>query len=381
MGEVHAGVAGRCFRLTLFFPPPEVPLASTIDTLSSQAESVHARYRRAFAGKNRATRDLTSLDEIVADMKAVSVSVPESASQLRAAVDEWLRLYNEERAAIARIQAGGPAAVQAWRLVEWGEVTFLRYLRDFAGHNRTTRDNWLLAEMANRQGTWLSDLNRLVDGLNDETLNTQRDQATKNLDLYRTEGNAIPNARVGLAPNDHARLLATLANTQFGLYRRHFVTRPRNSRRPALLKRMIGALEDIQGRMEAVRSLGVNTQVHLENMTKVKERIHHHKNELQAIEAARNNTSPDQLARALGDDANTVFNDYRTAYANKPRNSVDNAQLGELCDRLHEIAAAMYELQSERPTDTNAKNLTVVIETVKGYEREYKAIDDAKKNN
>ena len=45
------------------------------------------------------------------------------------------------------------------------------------------------------------------------------------------------------------------------------------------------------------------------------------------------------------------------------------------------LAAAMYELQAERPTDTNAKNLTVVIETVKGYEREYKAIDDAKKNN
>lgn len=356
-------------------------MANTIDTLSSQAESVHTRYRRAFAGKNRATRDINSLDEIVAEMQAVSANVPASASQLRAAVDERLRLYTEEREAIARIQAGGPAAVQSWRLVEWGEVTFLRYLREFAGHNRTTRDNWLLAELSTRQNTWLSDLNRLAEGLNDTALTTQTEQAAKNLELYRNETNAIPAARVGLAPNDHSRLLATLANTQFNLYRRHFVTRPRNSRRPVLLRRVIGALEDIQNRMEAVANLGVNTTVHLENLTKVKERIHHHKNELQAIEAGRNTTSPDQLARALGDDANAVFDEYRNNYANKPRNTVNNNQLGELCDRLHEIAAAMYEVQAERPTDSNAKNLTVVIETVKGYEREYRAIEEAKKNN
>lgn len=356
-------------------------MAPSVETLKSQADTIHARYRRGFAGKTRATRNLPELDTILAEMKTLSLTIPATATELRSNVDAWLKIYTDEREAIAAIVAGGPDALRAWRLVEWAETNFLRYLRDFGGQERLTRDNWLLEEMVARQSRWLEELGPLSAKVKDPKLAGQVDQAAKNLDLMRKETQAIPAGRRAITANEYARVLATLANGQFALYRRHFSERPRFSRRPALLRRILGALEDIERSMIAVRDLGVRTDAHLGNLVKVSDRVKHHRGELAAIEDTRKVTAATQVAGGLGDDANRAFNDYKTNFANRSRALVDAKLLGEIADRLHEVAAAMDELQVERPVDTNAKNITIVLETVKGYEREWKAIRDAQKVN
>lgn len=356
-------------------------MAPSVETLKSQADAIHTRYRRGFAGKTRATRSLPELDTILAEMKTLSLTIPSGATALRTEVDGWLKIYTDEREAIAQIVAGGPDALRAWRLVEWAETNFLRYLRDFGGQERLTRDNWLLNEMVARQSKWLEELGPLAAKVQDARLSSQLEQVAKNLDLMRSETQAIPAGRRALSANEYARVLASLANGQFALYRRHFAERPRFSRRPALLKRILGALEDIERGMIAVRDLGVKTDAHVGNLVKVSERVKHHRGELKAIEETRNVTAATQVAGGLGDDANRAFNDYKTNFANRSRALVDNKLLGEITDRLHEIAAAMDEAQAERPVDANLKNLTIVLETVKAYEREWKAIRDAQKVN
>lgn len=354
-------------------------MSAALETLTAQADAIHARYRRGFAGKNRATRDLAVLDGILAEMRDLLAQLPADAGGLRGTVEEWVRLYGSEREAIASVQAAGPDAVRAWRLVEWSDVTFYRYLRQFAGKNRSTRDGWLIAEMSERQAKWANELDALAARLGDAKLTEAAAQVRTHLDTYRGEAKAIPAARVALPATERARLLATLANGQFAEYRRHFAEKARLSRRIALLRRITGALEEIQREMGAVRDLGVRTPSHLDNLVKVTDRVKHHQSEISAVHTARRDASAAAIALALGDDANAVFNEYRSGFANKSRATVDPARLGELCDRLHEIAAAMDELQAERPDATNQKNVEIVIETLKAYEREFRAIEAAKK--
>lgn len=353
-------------------------MATSADSLAIQADAIHARYRRGFAGKNRATRDLAALDGLLSEMRAIAALLPATATAVRTTVDTWITLYADERAAIARVQLGGADAVTAWRLVEWNEATFQRYQRGYAGKSRTTRDGWLLAEMAERQARWAAQLAPLAARLHDGPLDEQLTELKRNVELYEAEAKAIPAARASLPLADYARTLATLANGQFRLYRLHFAEKSRLSRRPPLLRRILAGLQDIEREMAAVRDQGITTPSHLDNLGKVTERIRHHRGEMTAIENARRNASASELAGALGDDANGVFASYREQFAQRPRSAVDAGTLGELCERLHEIAAAMAELQDLRSMDTNDRNIGIVLETVRAWEREIRAIEKAK---
>jgi hypothetical protein len=336
-------------------------------------DAVHESYRKGFFSRSRATRNLAQLDGIIAQAVALGSSVTEP--DVKALLDERLALYRSERAEIAAIQAGGPKALAAWRNVEWSEINHLRYAREFGGKARTTRDLGLLNEMVDEQAGWLAS----VPALGDARLKAQRDQMEANLKLYRNELEAIPTARAALPPSEQARLLATLANHQFQLYRRHFEGRSRLSRRPALLERITSALDAIRIAMIGVREMGVVTPTHASNLQKVTDRIAHHRGELDRIRASRSATTTSQLARALGDEANKLFAAYRDEFSGKPRATRDLARLDELCDQLQEMARTMQALQNERPDATNAANLGVVLDQVKMTEREYGAIAEAKR--
>ncbi len=339
----------------------------------SNAETIHERYRKAFVGRSRATRDLALLDTLISDTEQlVSGGV---ADTLRATVDERLTLYKNEREEIAAIQAGGPAAQAGWRLAEWSEVNFSRYVRHFAGQSRPTRDLGLLQEMAAEEAAWIA----AMPSIGNSRLDARRAQMEANLRLYTTELTAIADARATLAPAELARVLASAANTQFGRYRQHFEGKPRTTRRPALLERVIDALEAIRVAMVRVRDLGVDTPVHAANITKVTERIAHHRGELVRIRQARAESRGNALAGALGDEANKLFGAYRTSFSGQPRETRDLAALSEHCDALQEIARTMQTLENERPDGTNTKNLAIVLDHLKMAEREHVAIAEVQK--
>ncbi|MDP2306269.1 MAG: hypothetical protein Q8P18_09610 [Pseudomonadota bacterium] len=337
------------------------------------AEALHDRYRKAFVGRSRATRDLVLLDSLIGDTERLLASGVEDGQ--KAAVDERLALYRSERIEIAAVQAGGPAALAGWRLAEWSEVNRARYMRHFAGKARPTRDLGLMSELAAEEAAWIAAMPKI----DNSRLASRKEQMEVNERLYGTERAAIADARAALSPAEQARVLATAANTQFGHYRLHFQGQPLNSRRPALLQRVIDALEAIRVSMVRVREQGIDTEVHAANLAKVTERITHHRGELTRIKKARSEARGTSIAAALGDDANKRFESYRQSYAGKPRDTRDRAALSDHCDVLHELARTMQLLDSERPDETTKKNIGIVLDHLKMAEREYVAISEAQK--
>lgn len=337
----------------------------------AQADAIHDRYRKNFAGRSRATRDLAQLDALITESERL-LAVTSGAES--ATVSERLALYRGERGEIAAIQNGGPAVLAAWNAVEWSELGFNRYRRHFAGQNRTTRDLGLLGEMAAEERKNLA----AFPAATDERLTARKAQLEANLKLFEAELKAIPDARAQQAPNEQARALATAANAQFEYWRRFFDGKPRVTRRPALLERMIDTLENVRSRMIAVREMGVNSDAHAANITKVTERIAHFRGELEKITSARAQVGGAELARRLGDEANAVFAAYRTEYSGKPRTAADPARLSNLNDDLQEIARVMRLLSDERPLEQNTKNLGIVLDHLKMTEREHAAIVEAR---
>lgn len=345
----------------------------SLEALTAQADAIHTRYRNNFAGRSRVGRDLKLLDTLIADADKLLAALPADADALRATVTEWRTLYAAERENIAKIQGAGPDVVAAWTAAEWALLSFYRYNRDFAGQNRLTRDLGLLQQTIAEQEGWIAAAKGKA-GLDDQVA-----RMTEHLGMYKKEFGEIPAARAKLSPADRAKLQASLANHQFALYRLHFADKPRHSRRPALLGRILGQLQALHADMIATRDQGVRTESHTQNIAKVAERVRHHNDERANIERARMARTTREVAGALGDDANQLLAAFRKDFAGQPRQTRDIQKLAELCERLQEVARAMADLQRERPEEGNRKNLLVVLDQLRAWEREFEAVRNIKR--
>lgn len=344
--------------------------------LAERAERIHAEYRQHFAGKSRFTRDLSRLDRLISDLSAVRAEAEAAGDRdsLLPVVRERESLYRAERERIAKVQAGGPDEGLASRIDNWARLARRRYIRNFAGQPRLSRDLGLLKEM-------LADMHhrrtRFVDvaSRHDEAWHTGvREALDRNISLFESELAAITSARAAVAADRLAPLLATLANGQFAVWRRHFANRPRSFRRPPLLRRIIEQLEEIHAAMEKLRDDGVKTAQHLGNIRIVTERLATWRRELSLIESARGRAGPDGIATGLAEEANGWFQRYRDGFAGRDRASVDLAALSDICEGLHEVAHAMDELDRVWGRPRNAGNLEVVLENLKSYEREWELV-------
>ncbi len=345
----------------------------SLEAMTAQADAIHNRYRSQFAGRSRASRDIAALDKLIADAESLHASLPADADGLRQTLGEWKTLYAAERENIAKIQSGGPEMQAAWTAAEWALLTFYRYNRDFAGQNRLTRDVALLASIVAEQEGWIA-LARGKAGLEDQVKRME-----EHLAMYKKELGEIPSARARVSPAERARLLANLANHQFALYRLHFAEKPRHSRRPGLLARLLSSLQGLHAEMVTVRDQGVKTEAHAQNLAKVAERIRHHNDERANIERARMARTTREVAGAIGDDANQLLAAFRKDFAGQARQTRDIAKLAELCERMQEVARTMADLQRERPEEMNRKNLAVVLDQLRGWEREFEAVRNIKK--
>ncbi len=345
----------------------------SLEALTAQADAIHTRYRNNFAGRSRVSRDLVLLDSLIAEAGAVLAAIPADADVLRQTVGEWKALYATERDLIAKVQNSGPDILNAWTATEWEFLTFYRYNRDFAGQNRLTRDLGLLAQTISEQEGWVNAA-RGRAGLEESLVRMEEHLAT-----YKKELAEIPAARATLPPAERAKLQASLVNHQFALFRVHFADKPRHSRRPALLGRILGQLQALHAEMTVVRDQGVKTESHLQNLQKVADRIRHHSDERANIERARMARTTREVVGALGEDANLLFAVFRKDFAGQARNTRDIAKLAELCERMQEVARAMADLQRERPDEMNRKNLAVVLDQLRSWEREFEAVRNIKR--
>lgn len=350
-----------------------------------QTDEIYQRYEGHFAGKPRATRDLELLDEILGDLEDLVESAksvlnggrdPAMISLLEMA-RENLEIYRTERKEIVAAKERGPTSQAASRVVTRANLSFGKYHRHFAGKDRRTRDLGVLTEIIVELEGTLEEMKKL-SAAGDDALGQNVDVVAKNLELYRKEFRAIEDAQKSGALQEEADTLATLANNQFALYRQHFAGKARHTRRLGLLERMVNQLQRIKKGMKGLKRRGLVSEANDRNMEIVTQNISVYQKELKEISKAKDSLTTEQIAGSLGGAANEVMAEYREHFAGQNRATRDLEKLSLLCDQLADIAHQMRDLQRREPSEMNAKNLEIVIDSATMYEGEYRKVEEAK---
>lgn len=352
--------------------------------LQTRAKDVYKRYEAHFGGKPRATRDLDLLDELIGELDEIADSAKESLNggrnpamvSLLDMAKTNLGVYREEREAIVEAKAEGPASKRASRLVTEANLTFGRYYRHFAKKNRRTRDLGLLTELIVELERIHSEMKNLR-GEEGESIDSNIEVVETNLQMYRDEFRAIEQAQETGTAGEQADVWAGLANAQFGIYRGHFAGQPRPTRRPALLERVVSQLKRIHKAMFELKQGGLVSQGNERNMEIVSNNLEVYQKELQEIRDARESVTTEQLIGSLGAAANEVMGEYRQDFAGENRKTRDLDQLALICDKLCEIAYQMRAIQRDEPSETNEKNLNIVLDSWTLYESEYQKVEKA----
>lgn len=362
-------------------PPVYCRPVSTLDfdSIIARANQLQARYDANFAGQPRISRNPTMLDEMAAEAQqliAAAGTLEEAdTTEVVARLEKSVSLYRDEAVSIRTAQAASSDTHVAHEFGGWAQLVFERYRRHFAGQSRSTRDLGLLGEMVDT----LERLQRNLEALDHEEAATQdalRSIET-NLSLYRAERAEIVAARGAGTLNEQAGILAAVANEQFTLYRSHFAGHARLSRRPGLLDRMILTLEGVLDRMEGLRTQGLHLESNDKNIQVVNTQLSAYRKELEAVRAARQNTTYENLVNGLGEAANKIFERYRENFSGQDRKTRDAGLLSTLCDGLYDLACQMDDLDGVRDNETNQHNLSVVLDHLRMYQREHRMVLEA----
>ena len=353
---------------------------ATLAELTTRLDQIDSRYRGRFAGQPRISRDPEELEQLLRDVAAVEA---EGAKVLDEAALTRLRtsreLYTKELALVQEARAAGPAAVQAHRLTTQAALIMNRYSRFFAGQNRSTRNLGLLDE-------FIGDLTQIEAELvalqgRGADVAGDLDRVRHALNIYRQETGAIRSARGDDSLPQQAQRLATLANDQFERYRNLFANQQRISRHPKTLEAMLHALKEIHAQMLALRTRGVSGGSHAGNIQIVGDRIASWENEVRTIRDVIARAPLTERVGRLGEAANAVFAAYRQDFAGKDRATRDLGKLALLIEQLWHVHRSMDAIDRADGDDTNARNLSIVTDQLRAYDREYTAIEQAKAKN
>jgi regulator of replication initiation timing len=358
-----------------------------IDRLGQELDAISSEYEARFAGQPRATRDLEELralvdrtNAVLAQVKTIPAAVagPDLA-KIREVAEANLRLYEQERKAIAEAKEAGGEFDHFAPLATAANFVFGRYHRHFAGRSRTTRDLALIDEMIADLARVHEEMSEIIDSNPAAAFKRDHELVTQTLAMYRKERAEIEKAQTSGTAEEQANHLASLANDQFKIYRTHFANRSRVTRRPALIQRVISSLERIEARMNALSSQGFSADFHTKNVDIVKSNLELYRTELAEIRKARQGVPLVDLMGSLGGAANEIFEEYGQLFAGKERSTVDREKLSDLCDRLGEIARQMTDLGRAEDNEMNTRNLDVVTNYLATFEREYELIEEAQK--
>lgn len=357
-------------------------MASIAESLGSELEEIDREYAANFAGQERLTRDLDALDRLIerthsllrrVDQIPTAAQGPELV-RLRDAAAQSLEMYQSERRAIARAQAAGPLFEHFAREATNANLVFARYQRHFAGKERVSRDVALLGEMVEDLKQIEKRMTKLLEEKNTEDFERDRTVVREALEQYQKEIQLIEQVQNDPDPERRALAAAAFANAQFRVYEVHFAGEPRVSRRPALLMRVVTTLKKIREKMIAIRDEGLEVEFNERNIQIVEGRLEAYEAELAEIRKVRQATSMNVIMGELGGAANRLFDEYRTNFADKPRNKADPDRLGNICDKLYEVRRQMIELSMAEESEMNEKNLEIVTQQLLLFESEYEAV-------
>jgi len=356
---------------------------ASLEDLRRRHSAIRAEYDAHFAGQPRITREqprlADMLDRLVLIVRALE-TLPDDPPREELLHDarENEAFYRRELDAIAEAQSGGPDALEAHNLTAWVRLIQQRYRRHFGGRARANRDLGLLAELIAELDRLTEAMEALRDRYDTTDLRDAVDSAARNRALYVAERGEIVAARGAGTAEQQADLLAQIANEQFALYDAHLSGKPRLSRRPALAQRIIDNLAQLQDRMELLETNRPPSDTNARNIGIVRARLEAWRQEREAIAEAKAGASFDELVAALGGAANQVLAEYREHFAGHDRRTRDLPRLGRLCDSLYDLARQMDDLDRTRTHASNIHNLSVVLDNLRLYEREYALIAESR---
>lgn len=353
-----------------------------VENLGKELEEIDREYASDFAGHSRLTRDVGQMERMIKRVSAILAQVdriPSAAqgpdlTRVRDAATASLNLYKGEREAIVRAQTVGPAFEQFSTEATNANFVFARYVRHFAGKDRSTRDPALLGELVEELRQIDKRMTQLLDEKKNADFEKDRQVVRENLAQYQKEIELIETAQTSGTAEDQASILATLANNQFQVYQAHFAGEPRVSRRPALLMRVVATLKKIRERMIALRETGLEVEFNGKNISIVEDRLKTYESELAEVRKVRQQTPMTEIMGELGGAANKLFDDYRTSFADKPRNQADAGKLANICDKLGEIRRQMVDMSFAEDNEMNQRNLDIVTEQLVMFEGEFEAV-------
>lgn len=271
--------------------------------LATTANFVFARYHRHFAGKDRMTRDLGLLAEMVEDLKqlrqrmaavAAKNAKNPSANFSRDVdlVGQNLEMYQGEIKAIADAQGMGTPEEQAGVLANLANDQFQIYRLHFAGQSRTTRRPALLQRVVDNLRRYRDRMAALRDGGLTVDFNGKNIEVVDgNLALYETELGEIRKARQQTAMGDIMGMLGASANELFEEYRKDFAGKSRGQVNQEQLGAMADKLGEIHRQMTDLGRAEEN-EMNERNLDVVQDQLAMFEREWEQVQALKAGQAP-----------------------------------------------------------------------------------------
>jgi len=342
------------------------------DSIEDTMNQIEARYRVRFSGHPRVSRDPEELTQMLADLDAIATEA-EADAELSERLKRNRTLYTSEREAVNEARAA-PGAIQAHRQRLWADLCIARYKHHFANQPRSSRDVSRLADMRRFLGAVHAKLKTMHAAAPHLQLQSAVSMVSSAVSLYTAESERIRTARLeGDMPTQGTRL-ATLANAQFEEYRQGFAGKSRLSRSISRLERILSALEELAGGMSRLARSGFASDSNNQNLALVTERRSAYRAELGEITKAQSAAELPERVNALSAAANQVFGWYREEFAGASRATRDLQKLDVLYELLWPIATEMDTIDQTEGHETNERNLSIVLDNLLLYTREFDAI-------
>ncbi|MSP92463.1 MAG: hypothetical protein EXR79_11800 [Myxococcales bacterium] len=249
-----------------------------------------------------------------------------------------------------------------------------RYGALFGGQPRVTRDIAALDALIESAAAVRSEAERLK-GTPDAERRAVVVEAERQMKLYRGERAAVVEARSAGPHAVAAGIVATRANHVFHRYARHFAGQSRATRDASMLLDMIGELDGLAGRLEAMLADGELASAR-EDLGTIQGWRRHFDAERKEIAAAREAGTLAQQAAWLGGAANTLFLQHKTVFAGQPGGTRRPESLQRLTEALRLLEDRMRALVSQGLVGDvdHDRNLGIVAGRLAAWEAEGVAI-------
>lgn len=262
---------------------------------ATSANLVFARYGRHFAGKNRATRDLALLGELVDELKQIEKRMTglleetpaDDFKRDREIVRTNLARYQQEIELIDQAQKSGDPAQRASILATLANSQFAIYQVHFAGEPRVSRRPGLLMRVISSLKKIHETMVALRDGGLDLEFNTKNIGIVEDrLQMYEKELAEIRKVRQATSMPDIMGELGAAANKLFDQYRSEFGGKSRMEVDVDRLGNICDKLAEIRRQMHEV-SWAEENEMNEKNLEIVTEQLVMFEGEYEMISAMR----------------------------------------------------------------------------------------------